>query len=155
VLVIAAVLWWTGTSEVVPLHLALTRAAGFAIATAGFWRLGRHLGGYRVHDDIHDGSVRLSNVGLVGLGLAGGLVPCWDAVAMIVLAAALGRLAAGIGLVMAFSAGMGLVLVTIGALASKARMMTLGFEPTSRWQTKLGLASASILAAIGLFLFLP
>ncbi len=154
VLVIAAILWWTGTSEVVPLHLLLTRAAGFAIAAAGFWRLGRHLGGCGAHDDSLPGSGQLSNLGLVGLGLAGGLVPCWDAVALIVLAAALGRLAAGVGLVLAFSAGMGLVLVTLGSLACKARSATLGMKPTSAWQTKLGLASASVLAAIGLFLFL-
>ena len=154
VLVIAAILWWTGTSKVVPLHLLLTRAAGFAIAAAGFWRLGRHLGGYGAHDDSLPGSAKISNLGLVGLGLAGGLVPCWDAVALIVLAAALGRLAAGVGLVLAFSAGMGLVLVTLGSLACKARSVTLGPKPTTAWQTKLGLASASILAAIGLFLFL-
>ncbi len=154
VLVIAAILWWTGTSEVVPLHLLLTRFAGFAIAAAGFWRLGRHLGGYGAHDVSLPGSAAVSNLGLVGLGLAGGLVPCWDAVALIVLAAALGRLASGVGLVLAFSAGMGLVLVTLGSLACKARRATLGLKPTTAWQTKLGLASASILAAIGLFLFL-
>jgi len=153
VLVIAAILWWTGTSEVVPLHLLLTRAAGFAIAAAGFWRLGRHLGGHGAHDFSRAGSAKISNLGLVGLGLAGGLVPCWDAVALIVLAAALGRLAAGVGLVLAFSVGMGLVLVTLGSLACKARSATLGLNPASAWQTKLGLATASILAAIGLFLF--
>jgi len=154
VLVIAAILWWTGTSEVVPLHLWLTRAAGFAIAAAGFWRLGRHLGGYGAHDITHSGSAKLSNLGLVGLGLAGGLVPCWDAVALIVLAAALGRLAAGVGLVLTFSVGMGLVLVTLGSLARTARSATLGLKPTTAWQRRLGLASASTVAAIGLFLFL-
>lgn len=154
VLLIGAGLWFTGTSEVVPLHLALTRAAGFVIATVGFWRLGRHLGGYCVHDVSHAGSVKISNLGLLGLGLAGGLVPCWDAVALIVLAAALGRLAAGVGLVLAFSAGMGLVLLTVGALACKARSVTLWLAPSTAWQTNLGLASAAILAAIGLFLFL-
>jgi len=154
VLVIAGVLWWTGTSQVVPMHLVLTRAAGFAIAAAGFWRLGRQLGGYRVHEISHGGSVTISNLGLLGLGLAGGLVPCWDAVALVVLAAALGRLAAGVGLVLAFSLGMGLVLVTIAAVACKAKSVTLGPEPTTGWQAKLGFASATVLAVIGLFLFL-
>jgi len=136
------------------LHLWLTRAAGFAIAAAGFWRLGRQLGGYGAHDITHSGSAKLSNLGLVGLGLAGGLVPCWDAVALIVLAAALGRLAAGVGLVLTFSVGMGLVLVTLGSLARTARSATLGLKPTTAWQRRLGLASASTVAAIGLFLFL-
>jgi ABC-type nickel/cobalt efflux system permease component RcnA len=154
VLVIAAVLWWSGTSKVVPLHVLLTRAGGFAIAAAGFWRLGRFLGGYALHDVAHAGSAMTSNLGLIGLGLAGGLVPCWDAVALIVLAAALGQLAAGVGLVLAFSAGMGVVLLVLGLVACKARSAAQGLNPDPAWQMKLGLASASVLAAIGLFLFL-
>jgi ABC-type nickel/cobalt efflux system permease component RcnA len=154
VLLIAAILWYTGKSDVASLHLVLGRIAGFAIAAAGFWRLGRHFGGYSVHDFPHGGCETVSDIGIVGLGLAGGLVPCWDAVALIVLAAALGRLAAGVALVIAFSLGMGVVLVTLGILASKTRWATFGQSPSRSWQTGLALASASSLAAIGLFLFL-
>ena len=42
----------------------------------------------------------------MALGLAGGLVPCWDAVLLIVLAEALGRLRLGLVLLAAFSLGM-------------------------------------------------
>ncbi len=106
-----------------------------------------------MHEFAHAGSAKISNLGLVGLGIAGGLVPCWDAVALVVFAAALGRLAAGVGLVLAFSAGMGLILVTLGVLAHKAKSVTLGLAHATAWQTNLGLASASLLAAVGLFLF--
>ena len=44
-LAIAAVLWYTGSSRVGTIHQGLAQAAGFGIAAAGFWRLGRHLGG--------------------------------------------------------------------------------------------------------------
>ena len=56
------------------------------------------------------------------------MVPCWDAVGLLVLAAALGRLAEGVGLVLAFSAGMGLVLLAVGWLAwkFKSKMVVLG-----------------------------
>ena len=50
VLLIAAVLWYTGTSRVGTIHLGLARAAGFVIAASGFWRLGRHLGGHGEHE---------------------------------------------------------------------------------------------------------
>jgi ABC-type nickel/cobalt efflux system permease component RcnA len=153
VLLVAALLWYSGTSNVLPLHLVLARGAGLAIAIAGFWRLGRQLGGYLEHDSGQPAAGAMSVPGLVGLGLAGGLVPCWDAVALIVLATALGRLSAGIGLVMAFSAGMGAVLLVVASLAWKARSAAFGIGFTTRWQSALGLASASILAGIGLYLF--
>jgi nickel/cobalt exporter len=154
VLAIGALLWWSGTSEVVPLHLVLLRGAGFAIAAAGFWRLGRLLGGHSVHDVTAGGSIKTSYLGLIGLGLVGGLVPCWDAVALIVLSTALGRLAAGVALVLAFSLGMGCVLVTVGALACQAKSMTIGPGSSTGWQTKLSLASAAVVGAIGVFLFM-
>ena len=46
--------------------------------------------------------------------MAGGLVPCWDAVALIVLAEAMGRLGLGVILLVAFSLGMAAVLVAVG-----------------------------------------
>ena len=86
--------------------------------------------------------------------MAGGLVPCWDAVGLLVLAAALGRLGAGVGLVLAFSAGMAAVLVAVGWLAWKIKSAALGLDRQSRWQRRLGLACGLMLAAIGVTLFL-
>ncbi len=128
VLLIAAVLWYTGTSRVGTIHHGLTQVAGFVIAASGFWRLGRHLGGYGEHEIEAVGAVTRDNLGLIGLGLAGGLVPCWDAVGLLVMAAALGRLAAGVGLVLAFSAGMAAVLVAVGCLAWKVKSATIGLD---------------------------
>ena len=119
---IAAVLWYTGTSRVGTIHQGLTQVAGFVIAASGFWRLGRHLGGYGEHAIETVDNVTRSDLGLIGLGLAGGLIPCWDAVGLLVMTAALGRLAAGVGLVIAFSAGMAAVLVAVGCLAWKAQV---------------------------------
>ncbi len=68
----------------------------------------------------------MSNLGIVGLGMASGLVPCWDAVGLLVLAAALGRLATGVALVIAFSGGMAAVLVAVAWLAGKMKSATNG-----------------------------
>ena len=97
------------------------------IAAAGVWRIGRYLGGHGEHASDKIQIAEMSYVEILGLGLAGGIVPCWDAVGLLVLAAALGRLEEGVGLVLAFSAGMGLVLLAVGWLAwkFKARMVVL------------------------------
>jgi ABC-type nickel/cobalt efflux system permease component RcnA len=155
VLLIAAALWYTGTSRVGTIHLGLAQAAGFVIAASGLWRLGRHLGGHGEHEvevGAH-GAVGRSPMGLIGLGLAGGLVPCWDAVGLLVMAAALGRLAAGVGLVLAFSAGMAIVLVTVGCLAWKLRSSVAGLDGNPAWQRRLGLLCGALLTMIGLLLF--
>ncbi len=156
VLVIAAVLWVTGASRVAALHRQLMQIAGFVIAAGGFWRIGRHLGGWEDHhgQDSRVGGP-ISAMSLVALGLAGGMVPCWDAVGLLVLSAAIGRLAAGVALVVAFGAGMAVVLVGAGLLASRLKSTLLSARSWSwSWEPALGLLSGLILAAIGLLFFL-
>jgi nickel/cobalt transporter (NicO) family protein len=153
VLLIALVLWYTGSSRVGTIHQGLTQVAGFAIAAVGFWRLGRHLAGYGEHEVEPLGRVNRDNLSLIGLGLAGGLVPCWDAVGLLLIAAAVGRLAAGVELVMAFSTGMAAVLVLVGCLAWKIKSATIGLDAAPTWQRRLGLLCGAILSVIGLWLF--
>jgi ABC-type nickel/cobalt efflux system permease component RcnA len=154
VLAIAAVLWSTGSSRVGGIHQGLARCAGFAIAAAGFWRVGRHMGGHGEHETEGIDAQRTGAIGLLGLGLAGGLVPCWDAVGLLVLAAAVGRLAAGVGLVLAFSAGMAAALVGLGYVAWRVKRATIVFDRAPIWQRRLGLLCGSLLAISGLWLFL-
>ena len=153
VLLVAVGLWYTGATQVGALHGGLTQVAGFVIAAAGLWRIGRHLGGYGAHATEESHASKLTNASIVGLGLASGLVPCWDAVGLLVLASALGRLAMGVGLVIAFSGGMAAVLVAVAWLAGKMKSATGRFDQSSAWQRRLGLACGGMLAAIGLYLF--
>ena len=150
-----AALWYTRATQVGDLHRGLTRAAGFAIAAVGLWRVGRWLGGYPEHEQEEmTAGGEMSNVAIAGLGLAGGIVPCWDAVGLLVLAAAVDRLGAGVALVLAFSAGMATVLVAVGWLVWKLKSKALDPDRASRWQRGLGLACGLLLAAMGLYLFL-
>ncbi len=153
VLLIAVALWYTGATRVAGLHAALVKLAGFAIAAVGLWRLGRQLGGYSEHAEHALASGAIKNRGLIGLGLSGGVVPCWDAVALLLLAAAVGRLAAGVAMVLAFSAGMATVLVVVGLVVWKLKAAVLGAESQGRWRRPLSIASSSMLAAIGFWLF--
>ncbi|MGC8638593.1 MAG: nickel/cobalt transporter [Isosphaeraceae bacterium] len=155
VLAIAGVLWWTGASQVAGLHRSLAHLAGFAIAAGGFWRIGRAIAQRSEHaETVGSLPSRLSLGEIVGLGLAGGLVPCWDAVGLVVLATAIGRLGTGVVLVIAFGAGMAAVLVAVGLVASRIKTATISSPRARAWESQIELASGLILAAIGLVFFL-
>ncbi len=154
VLLIAAALWLTGATRVATVHQALAKLAGFVIGAVGLWRVGRAIGAYGEHDHAAPEATAINDRGLIGLGIAGGIVPCWDAVALLVLAAAVGRLAAGIALVLAFSAGMATVLVVLGSVAWKLKAAAMGGWSDDRWRRPLAILGSSALAVAGVCLFL-
>ena len=154
VFLVAAGLWWTESLRFGATHLALARAAGFVLAAVGVWRLGRHFAGYSEHDRELQAIVtrRDRGRGLIGLGIAGGLVPCWDAVGLVVLSGAVGRLRLGLLLVFAFSLGMGLVLVIVGMLAARIGRSLSGSRSGAAWERGLGVAGGLALSAMGVYL---
>ncbi len=151
VLVVAAGLWWTESTRFPEIHLALSRGSGFLIAAVGLWRLGRLFGGCPSHPEDHPVSSSRP-ASLIGLGIAGGIVPCWDAVGLIVLSAAVDKIGLGILLVGVFSIGMGTVLVAIGVLASVVRSSWSEKAATDRLEPALSATSGVFLTAIGVYL---
>jgi ABC-type nickel/cobalt efflux system permease component RcnA len=89
--------------------------------------------------------------GLIVLGISGGLVPCWDAIAMLVLAVALNLLWLALPLLLAFSAGLAGVLVLIGVLVVRARGLVGGWAE-GRLLRALPLVSALLITGMGLWL---
>jgi ABC-type nickel/cobalt efflux system permease component RcnA len=136
------------------IHQGLAHVAGFVIAGAGLWRVGRHVGGHGEHEFERVDPRAVGDADLIGLGVAGGAIPCWEAVGLLVLTAALGRLGAGLVLVLAFSAGMATVLIAFGCLAWKVRSATVGFERAPIWQRRLGIICGLLLVAVGMWLLL-
>jgi ABC-type nickel/cobalt efflux system permease component RcnA len=131
VILLAALLplFFSGTSEA-DVQKALGMVGGLVIAGLGVWLLlcrlaGRadhvHLGGGHHH---HHGEVGHSHSpssgeplgwwGIVLLGVGGGIVPCGDAIALLATAISWNRLALGLPLVLAFSAGLAAVLIGLG-----------------------------------------
>jgi len=152
VILLAAVgLWLTGSSEAGGIHRGLAAASGLGIAIAGAWRLGRVAGGHEGHG--HGQGWRRGRLGLVGLGAAAGLVPCWEAVGLLVLAAAIGRLRQGVLLVLAYSLGTTLVLLLVSGLAW--RIQASGWGGGSARIGRISSALGGLAAlAVGLILFL-
>ncbi len=154
VVAIAAVVALFPGRDHAALHTHLARSAGLLIAGIGLWRLGRHLAGHGEHPA---GEAHITHPtptrSLLGLGLAGGLVPCWDAVVLVLLADLAGRLRLGLGLLVAFSLGMAAVLVAIGLLAGGAHSALVASGRSDRWSRPLGIAGGLALTAIGLYLW--
>jgi nickel/cobalt transporter (NicO) family protein len=87
---------------------------------------------------------------LVAMGVSGGLVPCPEALGVMLIAVGVGRIGLGLALIVAFSFGLAAVLIAIGVLLvrSKSRLDRLG-KPGSRWQRLLPLVSAVIVTLLG------
>lgn len=93
---------------------------------------------------------------LIVLGVSGGIVPCWDAIAMLGLAISSGRMWLGLPLLLAFSAGLAGVLVAIGVgVVYASKFAGARWGGTDRWRRLfqlLPLASATFITVIGLWL---
>ncbi len=151
VVVIAGVLWLSQTTRYAEIQSGLVQVAGMAIAAIGFWKLGRHVAGHGEHVDA-GGSLGVGGRSLIGLGIAGGLVPCWDAIILVIVADMVGRLAFGLALVAAFSLGMAVVLVLVGVVSARVIREIGQRERLRRWERGVGLASALVVSALGLWL---
>jgi ABC-type nickel/cobalt efflux system permease component RcnA len=72
-----------------------------------------------VHSHVPEGDVSMAS--LMALGASGGLVPCPSALVLLLSSVALGRIALGLTLLVAFSTGLAVVLMAIGRTGPRAR----------------------------------
>ncbi len=144
----------------------LNLVGGLLLAGLGGWLLLLRLSGLADHHHgpgghTHGPSIKregdkTSSWGVIILGITGGLVPCWDAVAMLVFAMASGRTWLALPLLIAFSAGLASVLVALGILVVKSRDSlqkrtgsSVGFE---RWTARVAMVSALLIMGMGVWL---
>jgi ABC-type nickel/cobalt efflux system permease component RcnA len=97
----------------------------------------------------------LSLKGLFALGVTGGIVPCPAALVVLLGALVINRVAFGLFLIVAFSAGLAAVLIALGLMMVFARRFMSRFVTqgplTERW---LPLASSAVITAVGIMLTL-
>jgi ABC-type nickel/cobalt efflux system permease component RcnA len=154
VLLIAVALWFTGSVAVESIHRGLSQIAGFVVGSIALWKLGQHLSGIDTNHKHKADQGFGTRLNLFTLGLAAGIVPCWDAVSLLLLAAAVGQLALGIQLVVCFSLGMAAVMVSFGSAAWKLKSESQNWNKLQPWQRPLELAGNLLLLTAGLFLFI-
>jgi len=165
VLLLAVGLVWLFPGAVpASIQTALGFVGGLLIAGLGFWLLLRRLSGQVDHVHVGgvghthnpDGSVTVATApgwwGLILLGVSGGIIPCWDAIAMLGFAIAAQRLWLGLPLLIAFSAGLAGVLVAIGIVVVLAKNRLGRHWSDSRVWKALPILSAAVLVAMGLWL---
>jgi nickel/cobalt transporter (NicO) family protein len=123
-----------------------------AIGASVFWTRFRHRrahahGHHHHHHDHEDGPSRRS---LLAVGISGGLLPCPSALVVLLAAISLHRVAFGMLLIVAFSAGLALSITGIGLVAvlAKRAFHRLSFE--GRLVRLLPAASALVILAAGL-----
>jgi ABC-type nickel/cobalt efflux system permease component RcnA len=84
------------------------------------------------------------------MGISGGLIPCPEALGIMVIAIGLNRILLGLGLIVSFSFGLAAVLIGIGILLVRSRSLIERFGGISRrWSSALPLCSAVIVTALG------
>ena len=117
------------------------------------WRHGRaHAHGHEHHHHQHEDG--LSRRSLVAVGVSGGLLPCPSALVVLLAAISLHRVAFGMLLVVAFSAGLALTITGIGLAAVLARGAFRRFSLNGRVLSLLPTASALVILAAGLLMTL-
>jgi nickel/cobalt transporter (NicO) family protein len=90
-------------------------------------------------------------VRVILLGLGGGIIPCWDAVMLLMMAMAMGRIGLAIPLLFAFSIGLAVVLVGLGLAVLYAHRAGGAKFGESRWFKLLPVASALLLLVMGIW----
>lgn len=102
------------------------------------------------HDHPQAPAHQPGKLDLLLLGISGGLVPCPAAIATLLAAIAAGRIAQGLTLVLIFSLGLGLVMMTIGAVLAHAGKLTDKLDNSPEFSRRIGIFSAVIITMLGL-----
>lgn len=84
------------------------------------------------------------------MGISGGLVPCPEALGIMILAVGLNRIVLGLGMIVSFSLGLAAVLIALGIVLVRSRSLVERFSGKSSALTvKLPLISAVIVLVLG------
>lgn len=126
--------------------------AGALILAVGIWLIVRRK---RIISHQHynpDDGRRQGIWQLLVLGISGGMVPCAEGIALLLMAIAAGQTGRGVTLVVAFSSGIALTIVTIGIIICKLTLLAEHLlQRTGEWTTKLPVFSGVLISLLGLY----
>ncbi|MDR9402801.1 MAG: sulfite exporter TauE/SafE family protein, partial [Halothece sp. Uz-M2-17] len=141
---------WFASQYILPEQLSpwLSLVSGVIIFTIGFnlirkrWHELKH---HHHHHHHHHEVTSASWQDIFALGISGGLVPCPAALVLLLSTIALGQIQYGLMLVLVFSIGLAVTLISLGALFIYGKQQFQKFP-----QAKLGLQNLPILGAIAI-----
>jgi nickel/cobalt transporter (NicO) family protein len=130
----------------------LTVASGLLVVAVGgsvFWSRWRHRradGHGHDHHHAHSHDTR----GLLGIGVAAGLLPCPSALVVLLSAISLHKVGFGLALIVAFSLGLAATITSIGLLAVFARRAFGRLALDGPFVSALPVVSALVILAVGI-----
>jgi nickel/cobalt exporter len=144
----------------------LTLVSGLLVVAVGAsvlrQRLRSHGGGNEHHHHHHDrhehdhgashhhhDDDRLTSRGILGVGVAAGLLPCPSALVVLLSAIALHRVGLGLALIVAFSVGLAATITAIGLVAVLAQRTFGRLSLNGRVVRALPAVSAALILAVG------
>jgi nickel/cobalt transporter (NicO) family protein len=110
----------------------------------------RHDHGHGHDHHHHHDDEALTSKGILGVGIAAGLLPCPSALVVLLSAIALHRIGLGLALIVAFSLGLAATITAIGLVAVFARRTFSRLSLDGRLVRALPAASAALILAVGL-----
>jgi len=142
-------------------QISLGLLGGFLVAGMGLWLLMQRLAGRADHFHFEEKPDAPRWWQLITLGISGGIVPCYDAIGLLIVAVRLGALWLALPMLLAFSAGLASVLIALGIAVvwAKRRLTARSGEEapaTPSWLDRLSrtlpIVSAVALIALGLWM---
>lgn len=132
----------------------LTVASGLLVVIVGASVLRSRLRHRRAHSHGHQHSHGhehgYDRRGLIGVGVAAGLLPCPSALVVLLSAIALHRVGLGLALIVAFSVGLAATITAIGLLAVLARRASARISLDGPLVRALPAVSALLILAVGI-----
>ncbi len=144
----------------------LTLVSGLLVVAVGAAVLRARLRGRHAHDGHHHGhdhqhshrdnhghhhdESTLTSRGILGVGVAAGLLPCPSALVVLLSAIALHRIGFGMALIVAFSLGLAATITGIGLVAVLARRAFSNVSLDGRVVHALPAVSAAVIVVVGL-----
>jgi nickel/cobalt exporter len=121
-----------------------------AIGMTVFWSRLRHRRAHAHGHDHHHHDEQLGRGSLLAVGISGGLLPCPSALVVLLAAISLHRVAFGMILIVAFSAGLALSITGVGLVALLAKRAFARISFDGRVARLLPAASALVILVAGL-----
>jgi nickel/cobalt transporter (NicO) family protein len=137
----------------------LALSSGVLVALIGAWLLWRRLAvrphhhdhDHPHHDHTHDHPQEQPTRGsLLSLGVSGGLVPCPEALVVLMISISLRRIGFGLAILVSFSLGLAAVLISIGIAMVLAAPVLKRLSGEGPWVRALPVTSAAIVTLLGL-----
>ena len=145
------------SSFVVPemLYPWLTLVSGLLVVAVGasvLWSRARKRAHHHGHDHHHHdhGHEHVDRRGLLGVGVAAGLLPCPSALVVLLSAIALHRVGFGLALILAFSVGLAATITSIGLVAVLAKRAFSRISLDGPLVRLLPAVSALVILVVGL-----